>query len=83
MDRRRNAGGLSTRQTAKGEVLDVFEPPAAAAFVGRPEKTLRDWRYRGVGPRSFRMGNRVFYRREDLVQWANKQYEKSQTPQAS
>ncbi len=38
----------------------------AAAFLGREPKTLADWQSRGVGPRSVRVGGRVFYYLADL-----------------
>ncbi len=28
--------------------------------------TLDKWRYLGVGPKYYKIGNRIFYRREDL-----------------
>ena len=41
-----------------------------AAFLGFSEKTLEDWRYRGVGPIFSRVGARgVRYRRRDLIDW--------------
>lgn len=34
-----------------------------------PVATLRYWRTRGEGPRSFRLGRRVFYLRRDCDAW--------------
>jgi DNA-binding transcriptional MerR regulator len=48
------------------ELLSVAE---AAAIVRAPVATLRYWRHLGTGPRSFRLGRRVLYRREDLLTW--------------
>lgn len=31
-----------------------------------PLGTLRDWRLRGIGPRSFRLGKRVVYAQTDV-----------------
>jgi predicted DNA-binding transcriptional regulator AlpA len=31
--------------------------------------TVRYWRHLGTGPRSFRLGRRVVYRRRDVEQW--------------
>lgn len=39
-----------------------------------PVATLRYWRTRGEGPRSFRLGRRVFYRRQDCDDWVNAAY---------
>lgn len=41
----------------------------AADLLRTPVATLRYWRYRGIGPDSFRLGRRVVYRREDLDRW--------------
>jgi hypothetical protein len=38
----------------------------ASQYVHRPVKTLRDWRLKGIGPKSFRLGGRVMYAEEDL-----------------
>lgn len=39
--------------------------------------TLRYWRHRGEGPASFRLGRRVMFRRSDVDDWVQKQYEKT------
>lgn len=31
--------------------------------------SLKEWRYKGVGPRYLRIGKRVRYRESDLEQW--------------
>jgi predicted DNA-binding transcriptional regulator AlpA len=36
---------------------------------GFPEPTLYDWRHRNVGPKSVRLGRRVFYRRSEIERW--------------
>ena len=46
-----------------------------SARLGIPEATLRWWRHRGVGPPSFRLGGRVFYRSVDLDTWEQEQYD--------
>lgn len=38
----------------------------AAMYLGVKEKTLASWQTMGRGPRSMKVGGRVFYRREDL-----------------
>jgi DNA-binding transcriptional MerR regulator len=45
------------------ELLTIAE---AAELVRAPVATLRCWRHLGTGPRSFRLGRRVLYRRDDL-----------------
>lgn len=39
---------------------------AAAELLGFAPKTLRNWRTRGIGPRSLRIAGKVFYRLADL-----------------
>ena len=42
------------------ELLTITE---AAGVLRTPVATLRYWRHLGTGPRSFRLGRRVLYRR--------------------
>ena len=48
------------------ELLTISE---AAELLRAPVATLRYWRHRNIGPRSFRLGRRVLYRRDDLHTW--------------
>ena len=48
------------------ELLTITE---AAEILRTPVATLRYWRHLGTGPRSFRLGRRVLYRRDDLRTW--------------
>jgi len=48
------------------ELLTITE---AAELLRAPVATLRYWRHLGSGPRSFRLGRRVLYRRADLRAW--------------
>jgi excisionase family DNA binding protein len=52
------------------ELLTIAE---AADLLRAPVATLRYWRHLGTGPRSFRLGRRVLYRRDDLYAWINHQ----------
>jgi excisionase family DNA binding protein len=47
--------------------------PEAAAYLRTPIATLRYWRHLGTGPRGFRLGRRVMFRREDLERWLTDQ----------
>jgi hypothetical protein len=40
-----------------------------AAFLSLPVKTLRDWRYTGVGPRAFRVGRHLRYEPAEVRRW--------------
>ncbi len=62
------------------------EPPAelltiteAALLLRSPVATLRYWRHLGTGPRSFRLGRRVLYRRDDLHTWIDAQRQQGST----
>ncbi|SNR59661.1 helix-turn-helix transcriptional regulator [Blastococcus mobilis] len=50
---------------------------AEAAELRTPVATLRYWRHRNTGPRSFRLGRRVLYRRGDLQAWIDVQRERA------
>lgn len=39
-----------------------------------PVATLRDWRARGRGPRSFRLGGKIMYKASDVMRWIDEQY---------
>ena len=56
------------------ELLTIIE---AAELVRAPVATLRYWRHLGTGPRSFRLGRRVLYRRDDLHAWIDAQHDLS------
>jgi excisionase family DNA binding protein len=45
----------------------------AGAYLRTPVATLRYWRHLGAGPRGFRLGRRVMFRREDLDRWLTDQ----------
>jgi len=52
--------------TPEHDLLTISE---TADLVRAPVATLRYWRHRGTGPRSFRLGRRVLYRRDDVDAW--------------
>lgn len=63
--------------TQQPELLTLTE---AAALLRAPIATLRYWRHLGIGPRSFRVGRRVLYRRDDLNTWINTQRDDARRP---
>ncbi|GAC1382936.1 MAG: hypothetical protein NVSMB48_14850 [Marmoricola sp.] len=71
MNRRDN---WSARASSDDEILYLKE---AAAFVRKPEGTMRYYRHLGIGPRSFRHGRNVAYWKSDLILWLT---EESQQP---
>lgn len=40
-----------------------------AELLGVKEGTLRQWRFRGQGPKSFKVGVAVAYRLKDIEDW--------------
>jgi excisionase family DNA binding protein len=54
------------------ELLTITE---AAELLRTPVATLRFWRTRNIGPRSFRLGRRVLYRRDDVHAWIDAQHD--------
>jgi excisionase family DNA binding protein len=56
---------------AAGQQPDLLTISEAAEVLRAPVATLRYWRHLGTGPRSFRLGRRVLYRREDLYAWVD------------
>ncbi|GAB3361291.1 helix-turn-helix transcriptional regulator [Modestobacter lapidis] len=56
------------------ELLTITE---AADVLRAPVATLRYWRHRNIGPKSFRLGRRVLYRRADLRTWIDGQADQS------
>ncbi|MFJ5993307.1 helix-turn-helix transcriptional regulator [Lentzea sp. NPDC092896] len=51
----------------------LWTPAVLAEFLGIPEKTLTDWRYRGIGPSFVRLGKHVRYRPDDVRSWLDEQ----------
>ena len=52
---------------------DLLTIGEASELLRAPVATLRYWRHLGTGPRSFRLGRRVLYRRDDLRAWIDAQ----------
>lgn len=57
------------------ELLTLDE---VAATIHTPVGTLRFWRHKDTGPKSFKIGRRVMYRAEDVQAWVTEQYETNQ-----
>ena len=45
-----------------------------STMTGVPQNTLRWWRYRGYGPKSFKLGRRVVYSEDELTAWIEHQH---------
>ena len=54
---------------------DILLLEEVSEMTRLPRATLRFYRHRGDGgPRSFKLGNRVVYRRADVEQWIEQEY---------
>lgn len=69
MKMRSDASGDNGEGQARPQAESLITVPEAAALLRTPESTLRYWRHTGLGPRSIRLGRRVFYREGDLLTW--------------
>jgi predicted DNA-binding transcriptional regulator AlpA len=50
-----------------------------AEVLGRPPRTLRQWRYLGVGPKYLKVGAAVRYRPSDIQTWLRAQEREAAT----
>lgn len=56
-------------------VNEIFLIEEVSELTRLPLATLRFYRHRGDGgPKSFKLGNRVAYKRADVEQWIEAQY---------
>jgi predicted DNA-binding transcriptional regulator AlpA len=58
-------------------VDNLLTLPEAAKLTRLSENTLRWMRHNGTGPKSGKLGRRIFYREADLIEWVNAQFEHS------
>lgn len=58
----------------------IYTPEDLAERYGLPLNTIREWRRKGTGPRSFRAGKFARYRESDVVAWEEQQVEKQAAP---
>lgn len=49
--------------------LEIMNSQELAAALDVKPETLEAWRSRGVGPHFAKLGQAVFYRAEDLIDW--------------
>lgn len=48
---------------------EIVSADEVARRLDVPKSTLYGWRYKGVGPRSHRVGKHLRYRWSDVVKW--------------
>jgi excisionase family DNA binding protein len=51
----------------------TMTPKELAAYLQVPIKTLYQWRARSVGPKSYRVGRHLRYRRDEVDDWLESQ----------
>lgn len=51
--------------------------------TGIPQATWRFWRHRNEGPRSVRIGRRVFYREDEVLAWINDHFDAEEEKRVS
>jgi predicted DNA-binding transcriptional regulator AlpA len=54
---------------------DLLFGEEVAEITRIPLPTLRFYRHTGKGPRSFKLGNRVVYKRADVEAWIEQRYQ--------
>jgi len=68
---------LTDPQVQGQRVIDLRDDVVTIDEVARrldiPKKTLYQWRYRGKGPRSHRVGRHVRYRWSEILDWLSDQ----------
>ncbi|MEU8656280.1 helix-turn-helix transcriptional regulator [Actinoplanes philippinensis] len=51
----------------------LAKPVEVATYIGKPPRTLEQWRYLGVGPKFVKVGRDVRYRWADVDAWLEAQ----------
>jgi excisionase family DNA binding protein len=65
---------LEVRNTdTEVDPVPLMTPQQTAAFLAMPVLTLQTWRAHRTGPRFYRVGRHVRYRRSDLERWLEQQ----------
>jgi predicted DNA-binding transcriptional regulator AlpA len=54
---------------------EMITSEEVAGITRTTPETVRYWRYIGKGPKSFKLGRRVLYAREDVERWIAEQRE--------
>lgn len=62
------------------ELVEFLSTADVAELLEVPEATVRYWQWRGIGPRSYKIGRLRKYKRADVLRWIE---ERASEPQAS
>lgn len=49
--------------------LDLLTADQVADMLQVPVNTLYSWKYKGTGPKAYRVGRKLRYERNDLMAW--------------
>ena len=68
-----HSNGYAKDRRSNGNVLPerFLTPIEVAHLLGVPVDTLYQWRYRGTGPPSFRIGRHLRYNPDAIAHWIN------------
>ena len=66
------------RHPSKAGLERLLSAQELADYFDVPLKTIYAWRYRGQGPRGFRVGRHVRFRLTDVQLWVSDQLEKGE-----
>jgi predicted DNA-binding transcriptional regulator AlpA len=65
--------GPAVEQEAERRTPWLLTTKEVAEITRLAPETLRYWRWKGMGPKSFRLGSRVVYRESDVTAWIEEQ----------
>lgn len=71
---------MTSRDDMPGDYLTYRD---LSQWLGVPEGTLRNWRYRGVGPPATTLVGLVRFHRADVEEWLKAQRDTHQPPPAA
>jgi excisionase family DNA binding protein len=61
---------MAKTETSTDKLIGVKE---LSDYIGIPERTLREWNYKGIGPKSYRVGRWLKYRKSEVDEWLETQ----------
>jgi DNA-binding transcriptional MerR regulator len=57
------------------KAMKLLSTKEVSDLTGVPENTLRYYKHKGLGPKCGKLGSRVIYREQDVVDWVNAAFE--------
>jgi excisionase family DNA binding protein len=62
-------GNMLEPQESTATLEPLLSTDDVARYLGVPIATLYQWKHKGSGPRSLRVGKHLRYRRDDVENW--------------